>query len=397
MKKIYLHKVEKQIARHSTIRDINKQIVLNYVRARSPISRAEIARETSLQRSTVSAIVDDLQTEGLIEETGTGDSTGGRKPTLLMLRTGRPVAIGVDVSPSVTTVVLADLAGNLLESSEFPTSSDIHYMDKQILSSVKKLVDAYPDAELEVGMTIPGIADQTSGEILYVPYFQWSNWDIGRKITEQTGAKVVIENDANAVALAELWFGNDELKRTRNFIMVFVAEGIGTGIIIDGQVYRGENGAAGEFGHMFVGKDAPVDCSCGRRDCWEAHASEKALLQRYQNSYGNGGGGSMNIEHLIGLANNGEQRAVDQLKANANYLGIGISNLLIGFSPQVIVISGSITKAWDLIKNEIQEAGRRSIRQELKMAEIIPSSLGTNPSILGSISLVLARKFASAN
>lgn len=105
----------------------------------------------------------------------------------------------------------------------------------------------------------------------------------------------------------------------------------------------------------------------------------------------------MNIEHLIGLANNGEQRAVDQLRVNANYLGIGISNLLIGFSPQVIVISGSITKAWDLIKDEIQEAGRRSIRQELKMAEIIPSSLGANPSILGSISLVLARKFASAN
>ena len=129
MKKIYLHKVEKQIARHSTIRDINKQIVLNYVRARAPISRAEIARETSLQRSTVSAIVDDLQAEGLIEETGTGDSTGGRKPTLLQLRTGKPVAIGVDVTPSTTTVVLADLAGNILLSEDFPTWSDIVYMD----------------------------------------------------------------------------------------------------------------------------------------------------------------------------------------------------------------------------------------------------------------------------
>ena len=398
MKKIYLHKVEKQIARHSTIRDINKQIVLNYVRARSPISRAEIARETSLQRSTVSAIVDDLHAEGLIEETGTGDSTGGRKPTLLKLRTGKPVAIGVDVTPSVTTVVLADLAGSILEKEEFPTSSDIRYMDKQILAKVKGYVDAYPDSDLEVGVSIPGIADQTSGEILYVPYFQWSNWDIGRQITEQTGAKVVIENDANAVALAELWFGNDEIKRTRNFIMVFVAEGIGTGIIIDGQVYRGENGAAGEFGHMFVGYDAPVDCSCGRRDCWEAHASEKALIYRYQHSNGNGSSSSlMSIEHLIGLANNGEQRAIDQLKLNAKYLGIGISNLLIGFSPQAIVVSGSITKAWDLIKDEIQQAGQRSIRQEVRMAEIMPSSLGDKPSILGTISLVLARKFASAN
>ena len=397
MKKIYLHKVEKQIARHSTIRDINKQIVLNYIRARSPISRADIARETSLQRSTVSAIVDGLQVEGLIEEIGTGDSTGGRKPTMLRIRTGTPVAIGVDITPSITTVVLADLAGNILESEEFPTSSDIHYMDKQILSKVKRYRDAHPDADLEVGMSIPGIADPSSGEVLYIPYFQWSHWNIGRMITEQTGLDVVIENDANAIALAELWFGNDQIKRTRNFIMVFVAEGIGTGIIIDGQIYRGENGAAGEFGHMFVGDDAPVPCSCGRHDCWEAHASEKALLYRYQHSNGGPGASQMAIDNLIGLAQNGEERAVKTLKENAKYLGIGISNLLIGFSPQAIVISGSITKAWELIRGEIQQAGQRSIRQEVKVADILPSSLGDKPSILGSISLVLARKFASAN
>lgn len=397
MKKIYLHKVEKQIARHNTIRDINKQIVLNYVRARTPISRADIARETSLQRSTVSAIVDDLQLEGLIEEIGTGDSTGGRKPTLLQLKSGTPVAIGVDVTPRETTVVLADLAGNILKSDEFPTSSDIDYMNKQILAKVKFFADLYPESNLEVGLSIPGIADQTSGEILYVPYFQWSNWDIGRQITDQTGLEVVIENDANAVALAELWFGADEIKRTRNFVMVFVGEGIGTGIVIDGQVYRGENGAAGEFGHMFVSENAPVNCSCGRRDCWEAHASEKALLKRYETSNGTRGSGQIDVDHLIALAQNGEARALDKLKENAKYLGIGISNLLIGFSPQAVVISGTITKAWDLIKDEIEEAGQRSIRQEVKKTRIIPSSLGDRPSILGSISLVLARKFASAN
>lgn len=399
MKKIYLQKVENQIARHSTIRDINKQIVLNYVRARSPISRAEIARETSLQRSTVSAIVDGLRDDGLIEDIGTGDSTGGRKPTLLRLRTGQPVAIGVDVTPSLTTVVLADLAGNLLETDEFPTSSDIDYMNRQILSRVKQFVEQHPEADLQVGLSVPGIADQNSGEILYVPYFQWSNWDIGKQITEETGLSVVLENDANAVALAELWFGAEEIKRTRNFIMVFVAEGIGTGIIIDGQVYRGENGAAGEFGHMFVGNDAPVDCSCGRRDCWEAHASEKALLHRYSSASQNGNGrhDPVTIGRLIALAQNGEEKAVEKLKENARFLGIGLSNLLIGFSPQVIVISGAITKAWDLIKDEIDAAGQRSIRQEVKVAEILPSTLGENPSILGSISLVLARKFASPN
>src|SRR6476661_1432593 len=137
MKKIYLHKVEDQIARHNTIRDINRQIVLNYVRVRAPISRADIARGTSLQRSTVSAIVDDLHAGGLVEEIGTGDSTGGRKPTLLKLKSGTPVAIGVDVTPRETTVVLADLTGQILVQDSFPTSSDIGYMNQQIVSKVK--------------------------------------------------------------------------------------------------------------------------------------------------------------------------------------------------------------------------------------------------------------------
>jgi predicted NBD/HSP70 family sugar kinase len=396
MKKIYLHKVEDQIARHNTIRDINRQIVLNYVRARSPISRADIARETSLQRSTVSAIVDDLHASGLVEEIGTGDSTGGRKPTLLKLKSGTPIAIGIDVTPRETTIVLADLTGQILEKESFPTSSDIGYMDRQILDKVKALRSTHLDADLEVGISIPGITDQRQGAIPYVPYFQWTNWDIGEKIKKATGLEVTIDNDANAVALAELWFGSEEIRRTRNFITVLVAEGIGTGIIIDGQVYRGENGAAGEFGHMFLGDNAPVACSCGRRDCWEAHASEKAMISRYLN--GNGSSSTpVDIEHLIGLARNGEKKALAVVRETAKILGIGISNLVIGFSPEAIVISGSIVEAWDIIKDEIEAISRRSIRQELASTAILPSTLGQDPTILGSVSLVLSRKFAAAS
>jgi len=399
MKKLYLSKTENQIARHNTIRDINKQVVLNYVRVQSPISRAEIARATSLQRSTVSAIVDELQGEGLIEEIGTGDSTGGRKPTLLQLRSGTPVAIGVDITPRETTVVLADLAGNILRTESFPTSADIDYMNQQILGKVSSYADDNAGHALEVGISIPGIADQILGNVLYIPYFQWANWDIGKQITEKTGLPVIIDNDANAVALAELWFGDPIIRGTRNFIMVMVSEGIGTGIVIDGAVYRGELGAAGEFGHMYVGEKAPVACSCGRRDCWEAHASEKAVLSRYNNGNGNGNGsGTMiNIEHLIGLAQNGEKQAIGILKETAAYLGIGISNLLIGFSPEAVVVCGTIVRAWDLIRDEIEDYGKRSIRQELSGALILPSRLGDSPTILGSITLVLARKFASAN
>lgn len=396
MKKIYLANAGEQIARHNTIRDINKQIVLNYIRVRSPISRAEIARETSLQRSTVSAIVDGLVIEGLIEDIGTGDSTGGRKPTLLQLRTGVPVAIGVDVTPRQTTIALADLAGNILRKETFPTSADIEYMNTQILEKVSAFAKDDPENQLEVGISIPGIADQSTGNIIYIPYFQWSNWDIGRQITNKTGLSVTIDNDANAVALAELWFGSSTVRSSRNLVIVMVAEGIGTGIVINGEVYRGENGAAGEFGHMYVAENAPIPCSCGRNDCWEAHASEKAFAGRYKSNGHASRVGTVDIDHLIDLAVNGETRAVDALRETATYLGIGLSNLIIGFSPEAVVVCGSIVRAWDLIKDTIEDYGRRSIRQELSGALIVPSTLGDSPTILGSTSLVLAKKFASA-
>lgn len=399
MKKIYLQKAKHQIARPNTIRDINKQIVLNYVRDRAPISRAEIARQTALQRSTVSAIVDNLQFDGLIEETGTGNSTGGRKPTLLKLRTGIPVAVGVDVTPRQTTIALADLGGQILHREIFPTSPDADFMSAQIVEKVKKHAVKNKIYDLEVGISVPGIADQTTGKVLYIPYFQWRDWDICRQITDQTGLSVTVDNDANAIALAELWFGEERNRKDRNFITVLVAEGIGTGIIFDGQIYRGEKGAAGEFGHMIVGENAPVECSCGSRDCWEAHASEKAIRFRYQNllKKHSSGNGDYRIEQLIKLANGGDEEAIQVFRETARFLGIGISNLIVGFSPQVIIVSGRIVKVWSIIKDEIRSLVERSVRQELPETIIRASSLPDSPTLTGSLSLVLARKFASAN
>lgn len=399
MKKIYLHKAKNQIARPNTIRDINKQIVLSYVRDRAPISRAEISRETALQRSTISAIVEDLQLDGLVEETGTGDSTGGRKPTLLRLKTGTPAAIGVDLTPRKTTVALADLAGQILHRETFPTSPDAAFMSAQIVKRVEKHAAENKKFNLEVGISVPGIADQTSGNVLYVPFFDWSNWDICGQITRRTNLRATVDNDANAVALAELWFGEESNRRDRNFITVLVAEGIGTGIIFDGQVYRGDRGAAGEFGHMIVGENAPVECSCGGRTCWEAHASEKSIRFRYKKKLKkqSSENGDYHIEQLIKLAKEGDAEAVEVFKESARFLGVGISNLIVGFSPQAIIVSGGIVKVWDLIKDEIGHLAGRSVRQELPKTIIRASSLGDSPTLTGALSLVLARKFASAN
>lgn len=391
MKKIYLQKAHTQIARPNTIRDINKQIVLNYVRDRSPISRAEIARETDLQRSTVSAIVDNLQTDGLIEEIGAGESSGGRKPTLLKLTTGKAVAVGVDITPRETTIAVADLTGQILQQESFPTSPDADFMAEQIIKRLSPYAKKHGRENLEVGISVPGIADHNSGTALYVPFFRWSNWEIGRKITEHTDLPVIVDNDANAIALAELWFGQEKNRKYRNFITVLVGEGIGTGIIFDGQVYRGTRGAAGEFGHMIVGENAPIECSCGSRNCWEAYASEKAMIHRYHKFDAR----LESIEQLVELAQNGDKNAIRVLRETARYLGIGISNLIIGFSPQAVIVSGIIVRIWDLIKDEIYSLAKRSVRQELPDTAIIASTLGDKPTIIGALSLVLVRKFAS--
>lgn len=397
MKRINLHKAKNQIARLNTIRDINRQIVLNYVRDRSPISRAEIARQTELHRSTVSVIVDELESEGTIQEIGAGISTGGRKPTLYKLRTGEPVAIGIDLTPRSTTIALADLGGNLLEKETFSTSPDVEFMSAQIIDRVKKLTNCNGNNGLDIGFSVPGLVDQRTGKIFHVPYFDWRNWDICDQIETATGSRVTIENDANATALAELWFGQEKVRKTDTFLMVLVGEGIGTGIIFDGQVYRGEKGAGGEFGHMIAGDDAPVDCSCGSRECWEAYASEKALLARYRTLLAGDSmkQGSIEVSDLVELAGNGEKHAQQALRETVHFLGNGISNLIVGLSPQVVVVSGKITKAWDVFEEQLNRVTDRSRLAGLPQTVLMPSSLGDSPTLTGAVGLVLARKFGA--
>lgn len=399
MKRINLQKAKNQIARVDTIRDINRQIVLNYVRDRSPISRAEIARQTDLHRSTVSVIVDDLLDDGTVVEIGEGVSTGGRKPKLYKLKTGEPSAIGIDLTPRTTTIALADLAGNILEKETFSTSPDVQFMTSQILDRLTRLTGSNGNAGLEIGFSVPGLVDPGSGEIFHIPYFDWRNWDICSRIEHLTGSRVTVENDANATALAELWFGQELVRKTDTFLMVLVGEGIGTGIIFDGQIYRGEKGAGGEFGHMIAGDDAPVDCSCGSRECWEAYASEKAFAARYRGLLDKGAmkQGSVEVGDLFELALNGEKNAAEALRTTVKFLGNGISNLIVGLSPQVVVVSGRITRAWGLVEEQLKRVTERNMLAGLPHPVLMPSSLGDSPTLTGAVGLVLAKKFGAAS
>ncbi|HEX8149119.1 MAG TPA: ROK family transcriptional regulator [Pyrinomonadaceae bacterium] len=380
-------------AHFGTMRAINRQIVLNYVRDRGPISRAEIARRTSLQRSTISEIVDSLLEEGLIEEVGAGASTGGRCPQLLALRASGAAAVGIDIAPTHTTVASCDLAGSVLEREVFETHHDFEKTIRRAVSAATRLIGQSPGRIEGVGVSLPGLVDPSTGRLVYVPYFKWRDLDVGRRLNVATGLKVAVDNDANAAALAELWFGRAEVSEARDFIMVFIAEGVGTGIIFDRQIYRGEGGAAGEFGHMVIGERAPVPCSCGGYDCWEAFASGRAAVARYAALVGDEEARQMSFAQLIDRALDGEAAARGALLETARHLGRGISNLIVGFSPEIVVVGGAITRAWELVSGILDEAVKRSIRRDLPATCLTPSTIGDEASLMGALSLVLADKF----
>jgi predicted NBD/HSP70 family sugar kinase len=384
-----------QAARLNTIRDINRQIVLNYVREREPISRAEIARESALQRSTVSAIVDELQGEGLIEEVGEGESTGGRPPTLLRLRTKDAVAIGVAITPSVTTIATSDLAGRILRQHGFPTDRNPEQTFSRVLTCINEFLDVDRSVEA-IGVSLPGLVDPASGTAIYVPYFKWRDLPAAQMISAGTGLPAIIDNDANAVALAELWFGRPEVTDARDFILVLVAEGVGTGIVFDGQIYRGKRGAAGEFGHMIIGAHAPVPCSCGNHDCWEAFSSEWATIARYKRLSSIGDEQELSFKEVIKRALAGEPHAESAIIDTGRCLGIGISNLIVGFSPEAVVVGGEIARAWSLVEGPLRETIEHSVRRGLPSAPILPSTLGDQPTLTGALSLVLASKFSAS-
>src|SRR5216684_5272534 len=286
------------VARSNTIRDINRQIVLNYVRELGPISRAEIARETALQRSTISLIVEELRVDGLVEEVS-GESTGGRPPSLLSLRTADAVAIGVDLGTVKTVMASSDLAGRVLAQEEFPTDNDVKKTLAAIVQCAQRFIGKNNGTIEGIGISLPGVVDPETGN-LYVPHFNWRNEPIAETLTRATSLPVSIDNDANAAALAELWFGRPEVREVRDFVLVLVEEGVGAGIVLDGQVYRGEGGVAGEFGHMTIGKGAPVACASGSYECWEAFASERSALARYAKlSRGANGKNAVNFTQLV--------------------------------------------------------------------------------------------------
>ncbi|REJ75946.1 MAG: ROK family transcriptional regulator [Acidobacteria bacterium] len=383
------------VARSNTIRDYNRQIVLNYIREEGPISRADIARATALQRSTVSLIVDELSKHGLVQEVY-GESSGGRPPRLLSLKTAGAIALGIDLGEKRISIGACDLSGRVSDHEDFPTSKDHRKTLSRIIEVSRKYIDKHGGSIEGIGLSVPGLVESWDGGVIMIPHLDWKETDISRLLTEATGLPVRIENDANAAAFAELWLGRPEISNVSHLVAFLIQEGIGTGIVFDGQIYRGKDGTAGEFGHMTIGSGAPSLCSAGDNSCWEAFASETACRARYSNFSGSKSGNTSFAE-IIDLALDGDEKALKALKDTAQYIGLGIANVVQGLSPELSIVAGEIVRAWPLVGDEIVNAAESAVCQDHPKVNVIPSTLGPRPTFKGALSLVLADKFASVS
>src|SRR5580765_1549027 len=228
-----------QVATSETARDINRRIVLNLIRSHQPISRADLARHSGLQRSTVSVITEQLITERWVTEGANGRVPRGRRPRFLHLNKERVGIIGINIRPAETSVALADLDAHFVAQESLPTATNPERFIAELVPRINNLIKMRPEIACEgIGVSLPGRVDLASQRLVFAPNLDWRNFDLKTPLEEATGLPVELENAANACALSEIWFGRRS-EGAQDLVALTVAEGIGTGLVLNHQLVRG--------------------------------------------------------------------------------------------------------------------------------------------------------------
>jgi predicted NBD/HSP70 family sugar kinase len=377
-----------QGASSEVVRDINRRIVLNLIRTRHPISRADLARLCGLQRSTISLIVEQLIAESWVIEGPTGRLPRGRRPTFLRLNEER-VIVGVDIRPGQTTVALADANGKFSSREVISTPTDPKTAVDELIACIRRILLSCRGKKLEgVGISLPGRFSHVSDRLVFAPNLKWRDFDLRTPIMKATGVDVELENAANACVLATVWFEHNEA--SRNLVVVTVSEGIGTGILMNGQLVRGMNGMAGEFGHVPLDPKGPV-CGCGGRGCWEVFASNRAALRYYLESGAATSG--LTFVDLLSRADNGDVRAAEALGTMAQYLGRGMRMIVAGLAPERIVVVGDLTRSWKRFGPVIEAEVRDQILPGGCVPRLDPAHEDGMGRLRGTVALILQKDF----
>ena len=338
----------KQRASNRTPRQINRNLVLNQIRTRQPISRADLARTSGLQRSTISNIVEGLLAEGWVVESSVGASMRGRKPTHLVVSSHK-VVVAVDVHPARTTVALADMSGNISSMRQVALPSQPQRVIAAIVAAIRKIMADHPDCSFQgIGINLPGRFNRQLEKAVFAPNVDWPIAQIKSQVEDALGLMVVVENVANACALSEVWFGYSEANR--DLVVINVSEGIGTGIFANGRLLRGNGEAAGEFGHVQVDPHGRP-CACGSRGCWETVASNSSALRYYEQSARHP---APSFDELIERVEGRDPLAQTAIEKMCRGLGRGMHMIVSALAPSEIVVVGEITRVWPLASSIIE-------------------------------------------
>jgi predicted NBD/HSP70 family sugar kinase len=384
MRRVDLSYIE--LASSETARNINRDIVLEMIRSRQPVSRAELARLSGLQRSTVSLIIEQLIEEKWVQEGAVARRPRGRRPTLLGLNEDL-VVIAADIHPAQSSVAVVDLNGRLLSRSLIPLGADPAAAVEMLIDCIVRLKANFPRKSVEgIGISLPGRVDPESHRLIFAPNLHWPAFDIKKAIERKIGLPVALENAANACLLAELWFGR--MEGVRNAVLVTVSEGIGTGIFVNGHLVTGQHGMAGEFGHALLDPNGPL-CACGMKGCWETFASCRAALH-YYNDLAHPSRG-LTFQQLLSAAEGGDAHAVEALAKQAYFIGRGMRLILAGLSPEVILVAGDVTSAWRRF-GPIIEAQIAELTLAGSPPRLMPTHEGEVARLRGAAALVLQQR-----
>ncbi|WP_079474820.1 ROK family transcriptional regulator [Marinococcus halophilus] len=388
------------------MKSINKSIVLNKIRSEGPISRAQIAKETNLTPPTVSANVRELIEQGIVKESRLGDSQGGRKPTMLVINSGDFYIIGLDAGPTEVEFGLADLSGTVIhhlrESISLTEESEFLDVVKKGIHDLLNEIPLMRDKVVGIGVAMHGVVDVATGTSLFAPNLHLRNIPIKEELEKEFGFLVKVENDARAMALGEAWFGSGE--NVTSMVAVNVGRGIGSGIIINGELYHGEYDIAGEIGHMAIDVHGRR-CACGSNGCLQTVASGPAVADRTVESLKKhpdshiwklieGDLEQVSGEVVFTAAEAGDQLAIDILRQTGEYLGIGLTNLIHIINPTKVVIGGGVSESGtyvlEPIRRTIQERG---LTQQAKQTQIVITEFGSRATMLGAVALLLVELF----
>jgi len=374
----------------------HSRLILNLLWTEREISRADLARRTRLSRSTVSAIVTDLLSTRLVKEARAGISSGGRRPILLQFQDQSSFIVGIELGATHVSCVLTDLRSNVRASwsAPAPVRDEPDLALEKMTMAVHSVLQAggvQPSQVLGIGVAVPSPVDrERPGELLPLILPKWEGRNIASYLEGTFKRPVFVDNDANLGALAELWWGAGSSARDLAYIKV--ATGIGAGLIINGRIFRGSGGIAGEVGHTSIDPNGPR-CICGLNGCLATFIGTPALLQRAKDmlrASGSNRPAPTSIDELVNAALESEPSSVELMRYTGNKLGIGIANMLNLLNPKMVVLGGGIARAGDLVLDPVRETIRGlSLPASISNTEIRTTGLNEWGIAVGAATFVL--------